>query len=126
MLNNSIILIARGNKSNFLHYYFLRFVKTYRCSEGEKESLRPASVHTCNKKISFICYSNLNKAKTSAVFWLITPFRPGLWSRYTKAPTPTPRVLKLPTPTPGFLKLRLRLLHKRSICINNGKFLATT
>jgi hypothetical protein len=31
----------------------------------------------------------------------------GLWSRYTKAPTPTPR----------FLKLRLLLLHKSSICI---------
>jgi hypothetical protein len=47
-------------------------------------------------------------------------FIPGLWSRYTKAPTPTPR----------FLKLRLRLLHKSSICINNGKpvrhFIATT
>jgi hypothetical protein len=33
----------------------------------------------------------------------------GLWSRYTKVPTPTPRFLKL------------RLLHKSSICINNGK-----
>jgi hypothetical protein len=47
-------------------------------------------------------------------------FSSGLWSRYAKAPTPTPR----------FLKLRLRLLHKSSICINNGKpirrFIATT
>jgi hypothetical protein len=34
---------------------------------------------------------------------------PGLCSRHTKAPTPTPRFLKL------------RLLHKSSICINNGK-----
>jgi hypothetical protein len=56
----------------------------------------------------------------------------GVWSRYTKAPTPTPnpRFLKFPTPTPRFLKLRLRLLHKSSICINNGKpirhFIATT
>jgi hypothetical protein len=41
-----------------------------------------------------------------------------LWGRYTKAPTPR------------FLKLRLRLLHKSSIRINNGKpirhFIATT
>jgi hypothetical protein len=46
--------------------------------------------------------------------------QPGLWSRYTK----------LPTPTPQFLKLRLRLLHKISIRINNGKptrhFITTT
>jgi hypothetical protein len=44
----------------------------------------------------------------------------GLWSRYTKAPTPTP----------PFLKLRLRLLHRSSVCVNNGKpvrhFIATT
>jgi hypothetical protein len=33
----------------------------------------------------------------------------GLWSRYTKPPTPE------------FLKLGLRFLHKSSICINNGK-----
>jgi hypothetical protein len=33
-------------------------------------------------------------------------FTSGLWSRYTKAPTPTPRFLKF------------RLLHKSSICIN--------
>jgi hypothetical protein len=43
-----------------------------------------------------------------------------LRSRYTKPPTPTPR----------FLKLRLRLIHKISICINNGKpirrFITTT
>jgi hypothetical protein len=49
-----------------------------------------------------------------------TFFKAGLWSQYTKAPTPTP--------TPRFLKLRL--LHKSSICINNGKpirhFIATT
>jgi hypothetical protein len=42
----------------------------------------------------------------------------GLCSRYTKAATPNPRFLKL------------RLLHKRSICINNGKpikrFITTT
>jgi hypothetical protein len=46
-----------------------------------------------------------------AVFMFVT----GLWCRYTKAPTPTP--------TPRFLKLRLqhRLLHKNSLCINNGK-----
>jgi hypothetical protein len=60
----------------------------------------------------------------------------GLWSRYTKAPTrtppPTPRFLKLPTPTPTaqFLKPRLRLLHKSSMRINNGKpirrFITTT
>jgi hypothetical protein len=46
--------------------------------------------------------------------------KPGLWSRYTKALTPTPRILKL----------RFRLLHKSSICINNGKpvrhFITTT
>jgi hypothetical protein len=45
-------------------------------------------------------------------------FKPGLCSRYTKLPTPTPRFLKL------------RLLHKSSICINNDKpirhFIATT
>jgi hypothetical protein len=35
----------------------------------------------------------------------------GLWSRYTK----------LPTPIPQFLNLRFQLLHKNSICINNGK-----
>jgi hypothetical protein len=42
----------------------------------------------------------------------------GLCSRYTEAPTPTPRFLKF------------RLLHKSSICINNGKpirhFITTT
>jgi hypothetical protein len=36
---------------------------------------------------------------------------PGLWSRYMKPPTQTPQ----------FLNLRLRLLHKSSICVNNGK-----
>jgi hypothetical protein len=56
----------------------------------------------------------------------------GLWSQYTKTPTPTPtpRFLKLLTPTPRFLEVRLRLLHKNSMCINNGKpirhFIATT
>jgi hypothetical protein len=30
-------------------------------------------------------------------------------------------VHKSPTPTPQFLDLRLRLLRKRSVCINNGK-----
>jgi hypothetical protein len=39
-------------------------------------------------------------------------------------------IFKRPTPTPRFLKVRLRLLHKSSICINNGKpirhFIATT
>jgi hypothetical protein len=43
-----------------------------------------------------------------------------LWRRYAKPRTPTPR----------FLKLRLRLLHKSSMCINNGKpirhFITTT
>jgi hypothetical protein len=34
---------------------------------------------------------------------------PGLWSRYTKPPTPTPQFLNH------------RLLHKSSICISNGK-----
>jgi hypothetical protein len=48
---------------------------------------------------------------------------PGLRSRYTKASTPTPRLLKLLalTSTRRFLELRLRLLHKSSLCINNGK-----
>jgi hypothetical protein len=32
-------------------------------------------------------------------------------------------VHKAPTPTPRFLKLRIRLLHKSSICINNGKLI---
>jgi hypothetical protein len=49
-----------------------------------------------------------------------TFFKPGLWSWYTQLPTPTP--------TPQFLKLQL--LHKGSICINNGKpirhFITTT
>jgi hypothetical protein len=58
----------------------------------------------------------------SDVVRMRTYLHPGLWSRYTKAPTPTL--------TPRFLKLRLRLLHKSSICINNGKpirrFIATT
>jgi hypothetical protein len=48
-----------------------------------------------------------------AVYW-----EAGLWSRYTKLPTPTPQFLKL------------RLFHKISIYINNGKpirhFITTT
>jgi hypothetical protein len=61
-----------------------------------------------------------------------TSLQAGLWSRYTKAstPTPNPRFLKFPTPTPQFLKLRFRLLHQSSIRINNGKpvrhFITTT
>jgi hypothetical protein len=43
---------------------------------------------------------------------------PGLWSRYTKLPTPTPQFLKL------------RPLHRSSVRINNGKpvrhFITTT
>jgi hypothetical protein len=42
----------------------------------------------------------------------------GLWSQYRKLPTPVPQFLQL------------KLLHKISICINNGKpirhFIATT
>jgi hypothetical protein len=41
--------------------------------------------------------------------------KPGLWCQYTKLPTPSPRFLKLR------FRLRHRLLHKSSICINNGK-----
>jgi hypothetical protein len=57
--------------------------------------------------------------KTQMKKKVIIALKPGLWSRYTKAPTPTPR----------FLKLRLRPLHKSPICINDGKpirhFIAT-
>jgi hypothetical protein len=38
-------------------------------------------------------------------------FKIALWSQYTKPLTLTPQ----------FLKLQLRLLHKSSTCINNGK-----
>jgi hypothetical protein len=47
-------------------------------------------------------------------------FWAGLWSHYAK----------LLTLTPQFVKLQLRLLHKISLCINNGKpirhFITTT
>jgi hypothetical protein len=39
----------------------------------------------------------------------VNGFPAGLWIRYTKRPTPTSQFLKL------------RLLHKSSVCINNGK-----
>jgi hypothetical protein len=49
-------------------------------------------------------------------------WKAGLWSRYTKLPTPTPQFSKR--------RLQLRLLHKSSISINNGKptghFITTT
>jgi hypothetical protein len=82
------------------------------------------------------CTSRIKIRGDRRMTWIQVLCQAGLWSQYTKSPTPrflkppTPRFLKLPTPTPRFLKLRLRLLHKSSICINNGKpircFIATT